>query len=104
MEIAKWSGASEAAYTSLSAVLYVSTMIRTQIYLDKEIQQALRTRSVAEGRSVAAIIREAVAQFIRPPKRAGKADPFLAIAGKFSGGPGDAAERHDAYLYRRKKK
>lgn len=79
-------------------------MIRTQIYLDEELQQALRSRSVAEGRSVAALIREAVAQFIRPPKRPGKGDPFLAIAGKYSGGPGDSAERHDDYLYRRKRK
>jgi plasmid stability protein len=78
-------------------------MIRTQIYLDKELQQALRTRSVAEGRSVAALIREAVARFISPPRRTGKTDPFLAIAGKFSG-PGDSAEHHDEYLYRRKKK
>ena len=84
--------------------LYASAVIRTQIYLDEELRTALRLRAVAEGRSVAALIREAVARFIRPAKPIGKRDPFLAIAGKYAGGPGDAAERHDDYLYRRKRK
>jgi plasmid stability protein len=44
-------------------------MIRTQIYLDEGLQQALRSRSAAEGRSVAALIREAVAHFLKPKKR-----------------------------------
>ena len=84
--------------------MYNWPMVRTQIYLDEDLQRALRTRSVSEGRSVAAIIREAVAQFLGPSKRARKADPFLAIAGRFSGGPGDSAERHDEYTYQRKRK
>ena len=79
-------------------------MNRTQIYLDEVQQEALRERAVAEGRSVAALIREAVSQFLAPGGRSKKKDPFLAIAGTFAGGPGDAAERHDDFLYRRRKK
>jgi len=79
-------------------------MIRTQIYLDEGLQQALRSRSAAEGRSVAALIREAVAHFLKPTARSRASDPFLSIAGKHAGGPGDSAERHDAYTYRRKRK
>jgi plasmid stability protein len=84
--------------------MYVALMIRTQIYLDERLQQALRTRSAAEGRSVAALIREAVAHFLMPPTKGKASDPFLAIAGKHAGGPGDSAERHDTYTYRRKRK
>ncbi len=58
-----------AAYTSYFRVMYVAPMIRTQIYLDEGLQQALRSRSAAEGRSVAALIREAVAHFLKPKKR-----------------------------------
>ncbi len=74
-------------------------MVRTQVYLDEAMQQALRSRAVAEGRSVASIIREAVAQFLIPPGQPRRDDPFLAIAGKHSGGPGDAAQRHDDSTY-----
>ena len=84
--------------------MYIGSVNRTQIYLEASLQEALRERAVAEGRSVASLIREAVAKFLKPSARKVQADPFLAIAGKFSGGPGDAAERHDDYLYRRRRK
>jgi hypothetical protein len=51
-----------------------------------------------------ALIREAVAHFLMPPTKGKASDPFLAIAGKHAGGPGDSAERHDTYTYRRKRK
>ena len=84
--------------------MYNAGMNRTQIYLEASLQEALRERAIAEGRSVASLIREAVASFLKPSPRRQAADPFLAISGRFSGGPGDAAERHDDYLYRRHRK
>ncbi len=83
---------------------YIGLMNRTQIYLEASLQEALRERAAAEGRSVASLIREAVARFLKPSPRKKDTDPFLAISGKFSGGPGDAAERHDDYLYRRRRR
>ena len=84
--------------------MYVCPVNRTQIYLDEVQQEALRQRATAEGRSVASLIREAVSRFLSPGGRSRKKDPFLAIAGKFAGGRGDSAERHDDHLYRRRKK
>lgn len=84
--------------------MYIWDMNRTQIYLEASLQEALRERASAEGRSVASLIREAVAKFLKPSPRRQAVDPFLAISGKFSGGPGDTAERHDDYLYRRRRK
>jgi Ribbon-helix-helix protein, copG family len=85
--------------------MYNDVMNRTQIYIDAHLQTALRKRALDEGRSVASLIREAVAAFLGPMKqKKPKADPFLALAGKFSGGPGDSATRHDEYAYARRKK
>ena len=78
-------------------------MNRTQIYLDAELQDALRHRAQQENRSVADIIREAVRVFLASPdKRASKTDPFLSISGRFRGGAKDSARNHDRYLYRRR--
>ena len=84
--------------------MYITDMNRTQIYLEETLQDALRARAIAEGRSVASLIREAVAEFLTPSSRRKATDPFLAIAGKFSGGPGDVAEKHDQYLYQGRRK
>ena len=73
-------------------------MNRTQIYLDSDLQDALRHRAAAENRSVADIIREAVRAFLAA-KRGKAQDPFLAISGRFRGGKRDSARNHDRYLY-----
>lgn len=76
------------------------TMRRTQIYIDDELDVRLRAAAAAEGRSAAALIRDAVRLYLVGP-RAGPAtsDPFLELAGAFEGGPRDAAAAHDRYLY-----
>jgi hypothetical protein len=70
---------------------------RTQIYLDEDLDRRLRAAARAEGRSAAALIRDAVRAYLAR-KRVPTADPFLEIAGAFAGPP-DGAEEHDRYLY-----
>ena len=84
-------------YTSRVVAMYVCLVYRTQIYLDAELQDALRHRAEAENRSVADIIREAVRRFLAAEDR--PRDPFLALSGKFRGGAKDSARNHDRYLY-----
>lgn len=72
-------------------------MKRTQIYLDEDIDFRLRA---AEGRSAAALIRDAVRLYLA--ERGGlqpTADPFLELAGAFEDGSRDASTDHDRYLY-----
>jgi hypothetical protein len=81
--------------------MMTSTMKRTQIYLDEELDEELRQAAVAEGRSAAAIIREAVHRYLAEQVPRADPDPILQLAGAFSGGPKDASTEHDRYLYGR---
>jgi hypothetical protein len=74
-------------------------MKRTQIYLDEDVSDQLRAASDAEGRSGAAIIREALVRYLAERHGGGGHDPFLELAGAFAGGPHDGAEEHDRDLY-----
>ncbi len=75
-------------------------MKRTQIYIDEDLDAALRSAAFFEGRSAAALIRDAIRAYLEhSPPAPDDDDPILALAGKFSGGPPDAAENHDKYLY-----
>jgi hypothetical protein len=79
-------------------------MKRTQIYLDEDLDEELRQAAVAEGRSAAAIIREAVHRYLAQRVPRSDPDPILELAGAFSGGPKDASTEHDRYLYGRSAK
>jgi len=83
--------------------MYTTALKRTQIYLEEDVLRDLREVADAEGRSVAAIIREAVRAHLatRDDEDWTKDDPFLRMAGAFTGGPADGAENHDRYLYGR---
>lgn len=74
-------------------------MKRTQIYLPEEIAEDLQALAGAEGRSAAAIVREAVQEYITKKKPDPARNPLLRMIGLGSGGPPDAAENHDFYLY-----
>lgn len=87
-------------YTSRFLRRILLVMRRTQIYLDEELDGRLRAAAAEEGRSAAAIIRDAVRMYLsqRRPAR-WRDDPFLRIAGAFEGGPRDGARNVDHYLY-----
>ncbi len=76
-------------------------MRRTQIYLDEDLDSELRSVAAFDGRSAAALIRDAIRQYLdrREGERVQIEDPFADVIGAFTGGPSDAAERHDDYLY-----
>ena len=74
-------------------------MRRTQIYLDEELDAALRQLAAAEGRSAAALIRDAVRGYLTERRTSSGDDPILAAAGTVSGLARDAAEQHDRDLY-----
>lgn len=67
-------------------------MVKTSIYLDPEVDEALNRRAAAEGKTKAALIRETLAKALaRTPK------PKPRAAGVFEG-PGDLARNTDRYL------
>ncbi len=81
--------------------MYIIAMRRTQIYIDDELDDALRQVATGQGRSAAAIIWDAVCAYLRASGAIEQDDPFRSIIGAYSGGPTDAAENHDYYLYQK---
>ncbi|MGH2904064.1 MAG: CopG family transcriptional regulator [Solirubrobacteraceae bacterium] len=67
-------------------------MKKTSIYLDADVDLALRRRATAEGITKAALIRNALVTALAPTTRA---RPLA--CGVFSG-PGDLSENVDRYL------
>jgi predicted transcriptional regulator len=67
-------------------------MVKTSIYLDSEVDQALNRRAAAEGTTKAALIREALTKAAARAPR-----PRPRAAGVFEG-PGDLARDTDRYL------
>jgi plasmid stability protein len=84
----------------ITLVMYFCVMRRTQIYLDDDLDVALRQLAAADGRSAAALIRDALRSYLRERRTASPHDPILAAAGTVVGLPPDAAEQHDHDLYR----
>ena len=71
---------------------------RTQIYLDEDLDADRRAAAAREGRSAAALIREAIKRYLSGSDETD--DPILALIGKFQGTYPDASVNHDLYLYR----
>lgn len=75
-------------------------MIRTQIQLTEEQAERLKDIAHEHGRSVAALIREAVDQLLASQPRLTwrqRMDRALSVAGTFTSGCSDVSERHDEY-------
>lgn len=81
--------------------MYIIAMRRTQIYIDDELDDALRQVATVQGRSAAAIIRDAVRAYLQASDTIEQDDPFQSIIGAYSGGSTDSAENHDYYLYQK---
>ena len=76
-------------------------MIRKQLYLDEDLDRALKHLAAVTGRSEASIVREAVRAYLDEHAPAPTEDPLARLVGLVAEerGPRDVAERHDAYLY-----
>ena len=76
-------------------------MHRTQIQLDEASYRALRAQAFASGRSLAAVVREAVATYLagaQKRRRRPTIRDFTFLRAGRSGGPSDIAVNHDKYL------
>jgi hypothetical protein len=73
-------------------------MTRVQIQLTEEQLRALRARSTATGQPIAALVRNAVDDWLPRADRERRVERALATIGRFHSGLGDLAEHHDQYL------
>lgn len=81
----------------------LETMKRTQIYLEEELDRELRETASSEGRSAAALIREAIRAYLsaRQMLPARRDDPILKMIGVLEGGSERSSEDVDEVLYGR---
>ncbi|MDI6727823.1 MAG: CopG family transcriptional regulator [Thermodesulfovibrionales bacterium] len=80
---------------------------RTQVYFPMELYKKVEKKAKKESRSSAAIIREAVAQYLEKEEEKEidwENDPIFKLAGIMKSGVGDLSVNHDYYLYGMKKK
>jgi len=83
-------------------------MVRTQVYLPRNIYEQLKNRADDEGITMATQIREAVAQYVveaeeeeRKPKVIADDDPIWDLIGCVKSGITDGSVNHDKYIYTR---
>lgn len=79
-------------------------MVRKQLYIDDELDRALKSRAARTGRSEADHVRTALRVYLNVGARPGEGqsdDPLLDLIGLVDddGGPDDVALQHDHYLY-----
>ncbi len=79
---------------------------RTQVYFPEDLYDRLKKRAKKEGKSVAAIIREASEEYLKEDEKEidWENDPLFKLAGVFESEEGDLSINHDHYLYGAPKK
>ena len=73
----------------------VCHMKRTTIFIEEGIERELRLVARRRGRSVAAVVRDAIAREVAAEQR-----PSLSFIGAFDSGRRDLAERHEELLWK----
>jgi hypothetical protein len=82
-------------------------MVRTQVYLPRDIYEQLKERGEREGLTLAHQIREALVEYVADVDEEeelpiiSEDDPIWNIIGMVEGGPVDGSVNHDKYIYRR---
>lgn len=75
-------------------------MIRTQVYLPKELYQNINLLAEKENKAKAELIRELLIEGLRKKQDLGGTSTLLKIAHKASkGAPSDLSSKIDKYLY-----
>jgi plasmid stability protein len=69
------------------------------MYIDDNLNESLRQAAALEGRSAAAILRDALRAYLQERERPLPSDPFSDLIGAFASGRDDTALHHDRYLY-----
>jgi len=73
-------------------------MKRTTIFLDEAVESDLQALARGEARSVASLVREALAEYIATRQPGFPSTPGFVAVG--ASGRGDVAERHEELLWR----
>jgi hypothetical protein len=75
-------------------------MVRTQIQLTEEQTKRLKDLSISTNESVAALIRQAVDQFLvtGSPDRSARYRQAMSVIGKYKADQDDVSVEHDHYL------
>ncbi len=82
-------------------------MVRTQVYLPRDIYEQLKQRADSEGLTMAHQIREALTQYATESKTEQKGhilaadDPIWDMIGMGKSGVTDGSVNHDKYIYAR---
>ena len=74
-------------------------MHRTQIYLEDAQYEVLRGRARREGKSLAAVIREILDEYLGGPRPRSTRDRFSDVVGIGEGDGSRVAENYEEYLY-----
>jgi hypothetical protein len=81
----------------------MSTMIRTQIYLPRDVYEALQKRGAEQGMTMAEQIRQALKVYLRQDGVSGvilrEDDPIWQLIGAFASDVDDGSINHDKYIY-----
>ncbi|HEX5437344.1 MAG TPA: ribbon-helix-helix protein, CopG family [Gemmatimonadaceae bacterium] len=72
-------------------------MERTTIFVDSDLLRQARRRARQEGKSFAAVVREALAAYVSGTAHAGGQLP--SVTGRFASGASDTSERVDELLW-----
>ncbi len=78
----------EGWFSVLARVMYAPSMRRIQIYIDEELDDALKAESARSGCSKAALIRQCIAEKLAPAEAVEK-DPITALIGTMDVEPSD---------------
>ncbi|MCP5100029.1 MAG: ribbon-helix-helix protein, CopG family [Chloroflexi bacterium] len=82
-------------------------MIRTQVYLPREIYEKLKLRAESEGTAMATQIREALSEYVVKSTKLQSGqpipedDPIWDMIGMVDSGVTDGSVNHDKYIYTR---
>jgi hypothetical protein len=78
-------------------------MIRKQLYLDEDLDRALKRLSASTGKSEAQHVRDALRAYVDVHAPGSESDPLERLIGLLGDAEGadDVAAQHDRYLYDR---
>ena|GEM_PF-830907 len=79
----------------------MSTMVRTQVYIPRDVYEELKRRGKSTGLAMAEQIRQALREYLDREESVvlREDDPIWNIVGAISTDDGDLSIRHDKYLY-----
>jgi metal-responsive CopG/Arc/MetJ family transcriptional regulator len=79
----------------------MSTMVRTQIYIPRDVYEELKRRSKSTGLAMAEQIRQALREYLEREEGVvlREDDPIWNIVGAILTDDGDLSVHHDKYLY-----